>query len=195
MVEQCISSDGEEEQTNGSSVLSQMAEGNIRAVARLEKKATTERTQADFLADAITRFVGSMTFVYLHLIWFVVWIVFNSLPMGTGKWRIDPYPFTFLTFIVSLEAIFLSTFILISQNHEERLAQRRNHLDLQINLLSEQETSKIIQMLESIQERLGLDRDPEAQELEKRISPEEIVGKIDQALERDGLPNTMASNT
>jgi uncharacterized membrane protein len=86
--------------------------------------------------------------------------------------------------LVSLEAIFLSTFILIIQNHEERLAQRRNHLDLQINLLAEQETTNIIQMLEMIQDRLGLKRDAEAQELEGRVSPEELVRQIEQTLEQ-----------
>jgi len=80
-----------------------------------------------------------MRFVYIHLIWFGTWIAWN-VPWVPTAWQFDPYPFTFFTFVVPLEAIFLSTFILIRENHEELLARRRNHLDLQINLLSEQET-------------------------------------------------------
>jgi uncharacterized membrane protein len=193
MTEKYYSSRGEETATNSSN-LNQITKKNIRAIARLEKSVTSERNHADFLADAITRFVGSMTFVYLHLIWFAVWIAFNLFFARSTTWGFDPYPFTFLTFVVSLEAIFLSTFILISQNHEERLAQRRNHLDLQINLLAELETSKIIQMLEAIQEKLGLESDPEARELEKHISPAEIVSQIEQTLERGGAPTFTSNN-
>src|SRR6185503_17053929 len=95
--------------------------------------------------------------------WFAVWIGWNVV--APPRLHFDPYPFTFLTFVVSLEAIFLSTFILISQNHEELLARRRNHLDLQINLLSEQENSQIIKMLTSIQSHLKMARDPEGESL------------------------------
>ena len=66
------------------------------------------------------------------------WILINAVPRHP---HIDPFPFTFLTLVVSLEAIFLSTFILISQNHDTKISERRNHLDLQINLLSEQENT------------------------------------------------------
>jgi uncharacterized membrane protein len=71
-----------------------------------------------------------MTFVWVHVVWFGLWILINPIP---GVKHIDPFPFTFLTLVVSLEAIFLSTFILISQNHDTRISERRNYLDLQIN--------------------------------------------------------------
>jgi uncharacterized membrane protein len=166
--------------------LQQVTKENVRAVAELEKSASANRNNADFFADAITRFVGSMLFVYLHLLWFGVWIGFNSLSAVPQTWHFDPYPFTFLTFVVSLEAIFLSTFILISQNHEERLARRRNQLDLQINLLAEQETTKIIQMLEVLHEHFGLEVDPEIKQFETKISPGDIVREIESRLEQCG---------
>ena len=115
--------------------------------------------------------------------WFGLWIAWSTLPIVPNEWRIDPFPFTFLTFVVSLEAIFLSTFILISQNHEERLAQRRNHLDLQINLLSEQENSQMLKMLESIERHMQIRRDPEAQALQEATNPEQLINQIKNVIE------------
>src|SRR5207248_9379933 len=86
--------------------------------------------------------------------WFGAWTVANLLPRS--PLRFDPYPFQLLTLVVSLEAIFLSTFILISQNRQARLGDRRNHLDLQINLLSEQENTKMLSLLEQIAGRVGV---------------------------------------
>ena len=166
------------------SLLEQLTRQNVEAIARLEKAAGADRGVTDLLADAITRLVGSMIFVYLHVAWFSLWVLFNTGLLTPRGWHFDPYPFTFLTFVVSLEAIFLSTFILISQNHEERLAQRRGQLDLQINLLAEQETSKILQMLEAIHSRLGIDVDPEVEGLEKTTSPDKLSQQIEAQLEQ-----------
>ena len=164
--------------------LSDLTARNVETIAKLEQGEHALRGVADQFADLITRFAGSMNFVYIHLLWFGAWVIANSLPIVPASWRVDPFPFTFLTFVVSLEAIFLSTFILISQNHEQRLAERRNHLDLQINLLSEQENSKMLAMLESIQQRLGIeDVDPELQTLEEATEPEKLVEQIDNVVE------------
>lgn len=97
---------------------------NVQAILRLEETANANRDQTDRMADVIARFCGSFTFVWVHLISFSAWIVVNAVP---GLPHFDPFPFTFLTLVVSLEAIFLSTFILISQNHETRLSERRNN--------------------------------------------------------------------
>jgi len=156
---------------------------NIEAIALLEDVASAKRSRADKAADHISKFVGSMLFVYLHLFWFATWVICNSAAIVPKEFHFDPYPYTFLTFVVSLEAIFLSTFILISQNHEELLARRRNHLDLQINLLSEQENSKILQMLTAIERRLEIDADSEACRLEEAVRPEEVVAQIQDVIE------------
>lgn len=167
--------------------LTDLTKRNIKIIAELEEAAQSKRGAADRVADVITRFAGSMKFVYLHLVWFAAWIAWNSLPFFPSAARIDPFPFTFLTFVVSLEAIFLSTFILISQNHETLLADRRNHLDLQINLLSEQENSKILVMLEAIQRRLGVEAvDPEAHVMEEVTKPEKLIEQIQEVVEKDG---------
>jgi uncharacterized membrane protein len=159
------------------SSLAELTKRNVEAIAQLEEAASAHRAGGDCVADAITRFVGSMLFVYLHVAWFAGWVAANSLFLPP-QWRFDPFPFTFLTFVVSLEAIFLSTFILISQNHEERLALRRSHLDLQVNLLSEQENSKMLKILEAIQIHLGMEVDADTKQLEAPAEPQRIAKAI-----------------
>jgi uncharacterized membrane protein len=169
----------------GSTSLSELTRRNVEIVAELEKAADAERSLTDRLADAISRFVGSMNFVYIHVVWFALWIAASSLPFIPTAWRIDRFPFTFLTFVVSLEAIFLSTFILISQNHEERIARRRNHLDLQINLLSEQENSQMLKMLDAIHRRLQISSDPQTEALQEATRPDAMIAQIKSVIEKD----------
>lgn len=155
----------------------QLTEQNVESILKLEEAARAERSKSDLVAEAVARFCGSMTFVWVHVIWFGTWIFINLMP---GVRHVDPFPFTFLTLVVSLEAIFLSTFILISQNHDTRIAERRNHLDLQINLLSEQENTKMIAMLEAIAEKVGADLShvPEVELLRQKTEPEKLAHQI-----------------
>ena len=95
-----------------------------------------------------------MWFILGHVVWFVVWMALN-LRGGHGL-AFDPFPFPLLTMIVSLESIFLSLFILMSQNRSGLQADQRNHLDLQINLLSEREMTIVLQLLQQISQRLGV---------------------------------------
>jgi len=117
--------------------------------------------------------------VWVHVIWFGSWIGYNVLP---GVKQIDPFPFTFLTLVVSLEAIFLSTFILISQNHDTQISERRNHLDLQINLLTEQENTTMISMLRAIADKVGADisNDPKVEVMSEETQPDKLVRQIEQ---------------
>lgn len=161
---------------------------NIRAMRKLEELAVAKRTVADRIAEFVARFCGSITFVWIHAVLFAVWIVWNLLPHLP---HFDPYPFTFLTLCVSLEAIFLSSFILISQNYEMRITERRNQLDLQINLLAEQENTKMLQMLDRMAKKMGLyeEDDPEVQVLEQATRPETLARQIDDSLrEQAGQP-------
>ena len=120
-----------------------------------------------------------MTFVWVHVIWFGLWMLVNLIP---GVHHIDPFPFTFLTLVVSLEAIFLSTFILISQNHDTKLSERRNHLDLQINLLSEQENTQMLMMLKAIAEKVGANvrHDDELNALVEETKPQSLLKQIEE---------------
>ncbi len=162
----------------------ELTQRNVEVVARLDEAAQSRRTPTDRAVDGITAFCGRMTFVWVHVAWFAVWIVQNTiLPK---RLHFDPFPFQFLTLAVSLEAIFLSAFILISQNRQGRLAERRSHLDLQINLLSEQENTKMLAMLETIQKNLGVhDPDPEVAMYEEATQPERLVNQIEQVIDKE----------
>jgi uncharacterized membrane protein len=153
---------------------------NVRAMQRLDEMATRDRNFADRVANFIAAFCGSMTFVWCHVALFAGWLAWNSLP---GLHHFDPYPFTFLTLCVSLEAIFLSSFILISQNYEMRVTERRNRLDLQIDLLAEQENTKQLQLLERIARKVGATPhdDPELKALEEATRPEALAKQIEEA--------------
>jgi uncharacterized membrane protein len=122
-----------------------------------------------------------MTFVWVHVVWFGGWIVVNAVP---GLPHFDTFPFTFLTLVVSLEAIFLSTFILISQNHQTHQSEKRNHLDLQINLLTEQENTKMLRLLDRIAAKVGveMDDDPDIAVLEEATEPDMLEKQIDEAI-------------
>jgi uncharacterized membrane protein len=153
---------------------------NVEAIRQLEEAAMSRRTGADRVAATIAHFCGRMTFVWIHVVLFSCWIGYNSLPWFKA---FDPYPFTFLTLVVSLEAIFLSTFILISQNYDMRISERRNQLDLQINLLSEQENTQMLQMLERIAKKVGahVSDNPQVRALEEATRPEALLDQIEKA--------------
>ena len=153
---------------------------NVLAMRKLDELAVAHRTWTDRMAEFVARFCGSITFVWIHVALFGAWILWNTLP---GLGHFDPYPFTFLTLCVSLEAIFLSSFILISQNYEMRVSDRRSQLDLQINLLAEQENTKILQLLELIARQVGAthEDDPEVRVLEQATRPETLARQIEEA--------------
>jgi uncharacterized membrane protein len=169
--------------TIDSGSVEQLTQRNIEVVRKLEEAANEERTTSDRVARMIARFCGSMTFVWVHVIVFSGWIALNLVP---GVTHVDPFPFTFLTFLVSLEAIFLSTFILISQNQDTRITDRRNHLDLQINLLSEQENTKMLMMLQAIAEKVGAEMGPDhdVTALAQETELEKVVAQIEQHEEK-----------
>ena len=129
------------------------------------------------IADAVTRFAGSMRFVYIHLVLFGLWVVVNLgwLPLP----RFDP-TFVVLAMFASVEAIFLSTFVLITQNRSAAQADRRAKLDLQINLLAEHEITRLISLAKAIADRLGVEEaaDPELDELERDVAPEAVLQEL-----------------
>src|ERR1700691_3007199 len=128
---------------------------NIEAVARLEENFAKNRSMAGKLADWIGGFSGSVTFVFLHVVVYGFWILVN-LKLIPGIRAFDPYPFLLLSVVVSIEAIFLSTFVLMKQNRMSRRADQRGHLDLQINLLAEREMTAVLQLLMRISAQLGV---------------------------------------
>ena len=173
--------------------LHELTSRNIETVIQLDEAERRRRTPVDVVADAITNFCGSVGFVWLHVVWFVGWIGWNVAP---GVRHFDAFPFSFLTLVVSLEAIFLSTFILISQNRQSRIDDRRNHLDLQIDLLAEQENTKMIELLTRIAEKVGVSdaRDSVVQALQQATRPDRLVEQIDRSLaESDAVESNAAA--
>ncbi|HYE65778.1 MAG TPA: DUF1003 domain-containing protein [Pyrinomonadaceae bacterium] len=169
---------------------SEIMRKNISAVAQMQRKVSEARTLQGRIADLITEFSGSMAFVYLHAIWFSVWILLNvgliQLPYVS---EFDPYPFGLLTLIVSLEAIFLATFVLISQNRLAEASERRAELDLQVNLLAEQKATKVLEMLDQITRQLdGMGSrfnfvpDPEVEALKVSPEPQEVLQVIEETV-------------
>ena len=157
-----------------------LTERNIALIGELEAVAKAKRSFTDRVVDQITCFCGNVAFIWAHLALFTIWIVLNL----THVTHFDHYPFSLLTLVVALEAIFLVSFILISDNRQARLLERRGHLDLQINLLSEQENTKILTMLLAIQEHLGIeDNKRDTSVLLEAAEPASMIQQIEQMME------------
>jgi uncharacterized membrane protein len=153
---------------------------NVEMIARLEADAANNQGPLHRVSSRISRFTGSAWFVVSHVAWFGVWVVANTRSPNP----FDPYPFTFLTFLVSLEAIFLSSFVLISQNQMEQQAHRRAALDLQINLLAEKEMTKVLSGVMAIGAYLGIEGvcdDRESQEMATDTNVEAVARAVTEA--------------
>jgi uncharacterized membrane protein len=168
--------------------LSPVLERNIHALQlrrqREEKKATPEER----LAEAITRFTGSMRFVYLHLAFFGLWIGANlSWIPGVPAW--DP-SFVVLAMVASVEAIFLSTFVLISQNRMAAAADKRADLDLQVSLLAEHEVTRLVTLVSGIADRLGVETeaDAEVKEIARDVAPDAVLDELEATEPGAGQP-------
>src|SRR5579859_8119416 len=155
---------------------------NVRAISELEHNALAQRSVSARIGDAIASTAGRMWFIVFHIIWFTVWLWINS--ESKSRFAFDPFPFQLLSTIVSLESIFLSLFILMSQNRSNIQADQRNHLELQINLLSEDENTKMLQMLQAICEhhKLKIARDPEIEAMTKRTEIHDVLSELQGSL-------------
>jgi uncharacterized membrane protein len=152
---------------------------NIAALQEWRAQQLKNATMQERLAEAITRFTGSMAFVYLHLALFGFWILanLNWIP-GIPSW--DP-SFVMLAMVASVEAIFLSTFVLINQNQMTAAAEQRAELDLQISLLAEHEITKLVEVVSDIAEKMGIaaSSDPELQEAKENVAPEAVLQTLE----------------
>jgi uncharacterized membrane protein len=167
-----------EEHAEDNPALSAVIERNIRTILHLRLQAADARNLQDRMADAITFLSGRMVFVYVHIVWFGLWILLNTGRVGIQPF--DPFPYGLLTMVVSLEAIFLSTFVLISQNRLSEEAEHRADLDLHIGLLTEHELTRVLQMLDAIQDKMGIvdHAESELADLEMETRPEDVLAEI-----------------
>jgi uncharacterized membrane protein len=165
--------------------LNSALERNIEALRRRRVEEEERASIDEKVASAITGFAGSMRFVYVHLAVCSVWIAANlGWIRGIAPW--DP-TFVILAMVASVEAIFLSTFILITQNRMSAAAERRAELDLQVSLLAEAEITKLVQLVSEIAERLNLPAsgEHEIEEMKKRVAPEAVLDAIERTEEAD----------
>ena len=151
---------------------------NIQALEERRERMAAEATAQDRVTAAITDFMGSLWFVYLHVVVFTLWIAIN-LGLIPFIPRFDP-SFVSLAIEASVEAIFISTFVLISQNRSATAANKRADLDLHINLLSEYELTKLAHMIEAIAIRLDvkIDEAHELEEVKKHVAPEAVLDEL-----------------
>jgi uncharacterized membrane protein len=153
---------------------------NIESIMALEAEAQPPRPGPLRFAEAVGDFAGTPGFLVLHLIWFGAWAAIN-LGWVPGVKPFDEYPFSLLGLILAMEAVLLASCVLLKQNRMDLLAEERSHIDLQINLLAERETTKIIQMLERISGELGIRHavmDEEAAELGEETTVESLARKL-----------------
>jgi len=154
---------------------------NIRAMVELAQKARDDRTAVDRLTDGVAHVAGSIPFLVFHAFWFVAWIALN-----TTRHAFDPFPYSLLNLVVVLEAVFLTSVVLMTQNHMTRLAERHAHLDLQVNLLAEQELTAMLHMLHGLCTKAGVHvaiRDARVEQLLAETNIQEIAIALDRGLD------------
>jgi len=156
---------------------------NIAAICELERRALARRSGAERFSDFVAHHAGRLWFIVLHCVWYGLWILWNTEVLP-GARKFDPFPFTALTTVVSLEAIFLSLFILMSQNRSTRRGDERAQLDLQVNLLAEDEATKMLQMLKALcaYHNLPEAKDAELEQMLQTTQPETLAEELEEQM-------------
>jgi uncharacterized membrane protein len=163
--------------------MTKVVERNIKVLLDRAKQEEKKKTKEAKIADAITRFTGSLVFVYIHLVLFGIWILWNLEVFGLKPF--DP-SFVVLAMFASVEAIFLSTFVLISQNRMNEQADKRAELALQITLLSEHEITRVLTIVNEIARKLEIpvSNDEEIDELSQDVHPEKVMDTMEHFKQR-----------
>jgi uncharacterized membrane protein len=160
---------------------------NIDAIAKLEHDALDRRTLTERVSDVITKLVGNVGFLVAQLLLVSGWCLVN-VHVIPGLKAFDPFPFGVLALVVSSESVFLTIFVLISQSRMARQSERRSHLDLQVGMLSEQELTTILQMLQKLCQHLGVNVDSSKQEVQsfsKTTDVHKLASELEEKLPED----------
>ncbi len=163
---------------------------NIETIVRLEAEAEEQISSSDRFSAAIGRFAGTNTFVVAQVVFVLLWIAINTRALTVVS-AFDPYPFPMLSLLLGLEAVFLAAFVLIRQNRMSLRADQRSHLDLQINLLTEKEVTKIIQLLQTMNKHLGISEhhtDAETRQLGKDTAVEDLARDVRENFSEERAP-------
>lgn len=157
-------------------------EENVQEIQRWEQAALHSRSPAERVSERITTLAGSGPVQVAHVVWFAAWILANAHVIRSVK-PFDPFPFPLLTTIVSLEAIFLALFVLASQHRLSHQADKRAHLDLQVDLLAEREMTAVLQLLQDITNHFGVRvtlSPDQIRDLTKKTDVHNLTDKIDE---------------
>jgi uncharacterized membrane protein len=158
----------------------ELTKHNIDTITRMEQAFNLHRTLGERVADHFAKFVGSWPFIIGQSIILALWMVFNVV---AWVYHWDPYPFILLNLTLSFQAAYAGPIIMMSQNRQARLDERRNKLDLQINLLSEQENTEMLRLLRKICDRLDIthEDEPDLEALEQSTEPASLIEQIEES--------------
>jgi uncharacterized membrane protein len=173
-----------ENEKKNESLLAGLVEKNITALVNRQIKEEKEKPFEEKIAERIGRFTGNLAFVYTHAVIFGMWIIWNMGWLGLKPFDPD---FSVLQLVTQVEAIFLTTFILMSQNSLDAQADKRADLDLQVSLISEHEITRLIAMVKDIAQKLGVEeaKNPEIEELSKDVVPEKLMDTLENEKEKN----------
>jgi uncharacterized membrane protein len=176
-----LSHSDQEKLGSGSSALDE----NVQAIKRWERTILLARSKAEQVSDWIVSTAGSGPVLVLHVVWFGAWVIANVGVIRRIR-PFDPFPFPFLTMTVSLEAIFLALFVLASQNRLARQADKRSHLDLQVDMLAEREMTAVLQLLQDIARHHNVQTTATSQQLQdliKKTDLQRLTTRMDELAE------------
>jgi len=160
-------------------------ESRRKILRSFKAKIDAKRTLSERMADWTTSRFGSMAFLSLNIVFFILWLLINTGYLDFIS-VFDPFPFNLLTMFVSLEAIILAIFVLISQNRTLKVDELRAETQLQINLIAEKEITKVMKMLAILLDKQGVDfsQDPELKSMLRPLSEEEIEKRLEKEILR-----------
>ena len=156
---------------------------NIRAIVEVERQVHRQASLGERIGLSISDLVGTMGFVTVQSVAMVGWIAWNGL--APAPMRFDPYPYGLMTFIVSLEGVLIATFVLIAQNRMSRQSDQRDHLNLQISLLAEQEMTLLLKLLRRVCDKLEIPAESEEEARAEKLSEETNVYELVNSLRRE----------
>ena len=151
---------------------------NVDLIAKIEHASESNRTRGERIADLVTTWIGSWTFLITQSVLLFIWMILNLIGWW---WHWDPYPFILLNLVLSFQAAYATPIIMMSQNRQARISDRRNRLDLQINMLAEQENTEQLRLLRLLCKKLDVHVPGAESRLEQPTKPDEIFRQIEKA--------------
>jgi uncharacterized membrane protein len=153
-----------------------VSDRNVQTIVEMERITEEQRSFGERVADRFVKVVGCWTFIIVQSVLLLIWLALN---VSAWVYHWDPYPFILLNLALSFQAAYATPIIMMSQNRQDKMATRRNHLDLQINLLAEQESTETLRLLRKLCEHAGISMDSSSKALEDATRPEELAQQID----------------